>query len=64
MYAFNMYVLSDSNAMMLARLSAPGSSTDYLPLEDIDYIIFFEIWWARQDLNPQPTRYERAALTS
>lgn len=21
-------------------------------------------WWARQDLNPQPIRYERTALTS
>ncbi|GEM_PF-4770063 len=23
-----------------------------------------ERWWARQDLNPQPNRYERFALTS
>jgi hypothetical protein len=21
-------------------------------------------WWARQDLNPQPNRYERSALTN
>jgi hypothetical protein len=32
------------------------------PLPDLGY--FIKRWWARQDSNPRPSRYERPALTN